>query len=172
MMEVLRSLLQGNDINLSDEELLAELKKRGFDWDELSDDDAMSLADQIILERGQSATLATSNGKNGKAAKRPRAKTKKAQEGMDDYKIALANQAKQKLEEISAFNTGISQGVREFAHREAQKTIEDLDGVTNEYLAEIAEYARDYKGEPEAFFRFGQEIASLYLSAGNSDAAE
>ncbi len=171
-MEVLRSLLQGNDINLSDEELLAELKKRGFDWDELSDDDAMSLADQIILERGQFATLATSNGKNGKAAKRPRAKTKKAQEGMDDYKIALANQAKQKLEEISAFNTSISQGVREFAHREAQKTIEDLDGVTNEYLAEIAEYARNYKGEPEAFFRFGQEIASLYLSAGNADAAE
>jgi hypothetical protein len=44
--------------------------------------------------------------------------------------------------------------------------------VSNEYLAEVAQFAKEFQGEPEAFFRFGQEITSFYLSASNADATE
>ncbi|MHC0067891.1 hypothetical protein ACWATR_34210 [Nostoc sp. UIC 10890] len=170
-MNDLQELLIANGIEMSSEELRLYLQKKSVDPDAITEAEIIAISEELVALKKASNLIVSSNGKTAKTTKRT-AKTNKAQQSMSDYKTSLANQAKQSLAEIQSFNSAITQGTREFAHKEAVETIETLANVSNEYLAEVAQFAKEFQGEPEAFFRFGQEITSLYLSASNADATE
>ncbi len=169
-MDKIQQLLQSHNIAVTFDEMAKLCTEAGIDIDNLTDNEAQTIAQHIIEQRSSSGKLTTndkSKNGNGKLSKNSsRRKPTPPLQGAIAKASLVSNQEIQSLEDV------LNVGIDAYTTDKADQLLSTIRNAPKEVVSKFVEKAMEEEADVDSFREVGEQLVAGIFGISTTNAAE